>query len=287
MAQNRWTADEVHLLVEDYLDMLDGTLRGDRINKAEHYRALMGRLNGRTKGSVEMKYQNVSAVLVALDLDYLDGYVPLRNYERKILPDIVNSALAARPDLIALLKYEAARLPIPLAQEPFPQEITVVGAPKGAAAPRAPKRAPGTVITPPKEVAAVAQAEAANHELGRAGEEAVVEFERRRLHDLGQPDLSKKVRHVALDVGDGLGYDVASFDANGTPRLIEVKTTRRGAMTPFFLSPNEIAVSKRERDRFYLYRVFRFDIERSMYQLRGDLEKSCRLQPTAYRASVA
>lgn len=285
MPPTRWSADEVRELVADYLDMLDGTLRGDRVNKAMHNRALQARLSGRTRPSIEMKHQNVSAVLLAFDLDYLDGYVPLRNYERKILPEIVKEALTARPDLIELMRTEASRAPFEK-EALRDQSLRVVEPPQRATEKPAKKREPGTFITPPRDWAAVAEAEAKNRDLGRAGEDAVVDHEKRRLHDLGRPELSKRVRHVALD-GDGHGYDIASFEAKGTPRLIEVKTTPRAAMTRFHLTPNEVAVSKRELDRYYLYRVFRFGYDPSLFVLRGDLTKSCRLEATGYSAHVA
>ena len=287
MPPTRWSADEVRELVADYLGMLDATLRGDRVNKAEHWRALQSRLAGRTRPSIEMKHQNVSAVLLALDLDYLDGYVPLRNYERKILPEIVKEALAARPELIDLMRLEASRPPADERKRVGDHILREVEPPPRAAGRGGKKATPGTHITPARDWAAVAEAEARNRDLGRAGEEAVVEHERRRLHDLGCQELSRRVRHVAVEIGDGLGYDVASFEAKGTPRLIEVKTTRRAAMTPFYVSPNEVAVSQRELSRYYLYRVFRFEYEASLFVLRGDLARTCRLEATGYRAQVA
>lgn len=287
MTPTRWSPEEVRELVADYLDMLDGTLRGDRVNKAKHNRALQERLAGRTRPSIEMKHQNVSAVLLALDLDYLDGYVPLRNYERKVLPEIVKESLAARPELIELLRSEAARAPV-TARESFRDHgLREVAPPRRTHETPAREKSPVTTIVAPRDWAVVAEAEARNRELGLAGETAVVEHERRRLHDLGRPELSRQVRHVSVEIGDGLGYDVASFEAKGTPRLIEVKTTKRAAMTPFFVTPNELAVSKHEGARYCLYRVFRFEYEPTMFVLRGDLAKLCRLEATGYRAQVA
>lgn len=287
MASTRWSADEVRELVASYLDMLDGTLRGDRVNKAVHNRALQARLSGRTRPSIEMKHQNVSAVLLALDLDYLDGYVPLRNYERKILPEIVKELLTSRPDLIDLLRRESSRKPAASRESFRDHSLREVPAPLGRGDNPVGRRVPGGTIVAPREWAAVAEAEARNRELGRAGEEAVVEHERRRLHDLGRQDLSRQVRHVSAEIGDGLGYDVSSFDAKGTTRFIEVKTTRRAAMTPFYLSPNEVAVSTREKQRYHLYRVYRFEQDPSLFVLRGDLTRLCRLEATGYRAQVA
>jgi hypothetical protein len=49
--------------------------------------------------------------------------------------------------------------------------------------------------------------DAANRDLGRRGEEFVLEFERRRLHDAGQRQLVKRIEWTAHVRGDGAGYD--------------------------------------------------------------------------------
>ena len=44
--------------------------------------------------------------------------------------------------------------------------------------------------------------------------------------DAGRDDLAGKVEQVSETVGDGLGYDVLSFEAaNSSKKLVEVKTT--------------------------------------------------------------
>jgi Domain of unknown function (DUF3883) len=59
----------------------------------------------------------------------------------------------------------------------------------------------------------------------------VVALEQQQLRDTGHPDLAGRVRWVARDDGDGLGYDVLSFTGDGRERHIEVKTTALGAQT--------------------------------------------------------
>ena len=49
----------------------------------------------------------------------------------------------------------------------------------------------------------------------------------------GRGDSPTKSDHVAATQGDGLGYDVRSFDETGRDRFIEVKTTAWGKQTPF------------------------------------------------------
>jgi hypothetical protein len=79
-----------------------------------------------------------------------------------------------------------------------------------------------------------------NRTLGKAGEAFVVDVERRRLAESGQPDLARKVRWTAAEDGDGAGYDVLSFDRGGAERLIEVKTTNGSARTPILPEPQRV-----------------------------------------------
>jgi hypothetical protein len=107
--------------------------------------------------------------------------------------------------------------------------------------------------------------DAENRRLGRLGEEWVLDLERRRLQDdAKRPDLARRVEWVADTRGDGAGYDIASFEGDETPRLVEVKTTGLGKQFPFIVTSNEVRVSKRERSRYHLYRVFEFGREPKM-----------------------
>jgi len=127
--------------------------------------------------------------------------------------------------------------------------------------------------------------DAENRQLGRLGEEWVVDFERRRLHDEERrPDLAKRVEWIADTRGDGAGYDIASFNPDASPRLIEVKTTGLGKQFPFMVTANEVRVSAREPDGYHLYRVFEFATAPRLYVLHGSLSERCRLEATQYRA---
>ena len=83
-------------------------------------------------------------------------------------------------------------------------------------------------------------------------------IEHRHLWEAGARRLADWIEQVSRTQGDGLGYDIASFELDGVERLIEVKTTNFGAMTPFFASTREISVSEEQADHFRLYRVFKF-----------------------------
>jgi hypothetical protein len=127
--------------------------------------------------------------------------------------------------------------------------------------------------------------EARNRSLGLAGELLVMEFEARRLHEMGAKSLANRIEHISVTRGDGAGYDILSFDGDGRERFIEVKTTAYVAETPFFVSPNEIGFSSEQQDKFHLYRLFGFRKRPRMFALPGPIAASCALDPVSYRAT--
>jgi len=120
--------------------------------------------------------------------------------------------------------------------------------------------------------------------LGIQGEEFVAGLERRFLRDLGRVDLAERVRNVAAVDGDGAGYDVRSFEIDGSEKYIEVKTTNGGDRTPFVITENELFQSERLGQYFWLYRIFRFSRGPKLYRLQGPLTDKLWLKPTEYSA---
>ena len=88
-----WSRVEVEAAVEDYFKMLAMELRAEPFNKAEHNRLLQQKLNNRTRGSIERKHSNTSAILIELGYPYIDGYKPLGNYQ-SLLRFVVEDRLA-------------------------------------------------------------------------------------------------------------------------------------------------------------------------------------------------
>lgn len=278
-----WTEAEVAASVADYFDMLHKELLGEPINKTEHRERLKARLDGRSDGSVEYKHQNISAVLVGLALPYVAGYKPAANYQA-LLARGVGDYLAANPNFFdgledsALVDPPAAPAapedPTSLFEDP-PEPITI------------PETGKPWVTRRPRRTDFVRR-DAENRRLGRLGEEFVVELERARLRHEGRDDLAKRVDWVASTVGDGLGFDVLSFD-EGTDeeRLVEVKTTALGKYHPFYVTATEVRCSEDVPGKFVLYRVFDFSREARVYALHGSLQVTCLMTPTQYRANPA
>jgi hypothetical protein len=128
--------------------------------------------------------------------------------------------------------------------------------------------------------------DAQNRRLGAMGEGFVVRLERHRLLAAGRDDLAAKVLWAAKELGDGLGFDVLSFDdQDGSEKLIEVKTTGLGKEHPFYVTANEVRCSEDVGERFHLFRVFDFARSPRAYILAGPLGAGFTLEPTQYRAT--
>ncbi|PFA35456.1 hypothetical protein CN390_04315 [Bacillus cereus] len=125
-----------------------------------------------------------------------------------------------------------------------------------------------------------------NKKLGLAGEKLVYKYEIEYLTKNGRSDLADQVSHTSIIEGDGAGFDISSFDLDGNPKYIEVKTTSGGKGTPFMISANEVAFSSKKAEDFYIYRVFNYDQNTNtgdFYILQGDVSKNRLLVPTEYK----
>lgn len=276
MARNiDWTDEENSILVRAYLDMLRRELQGEAFVKADVNRQLQKDL-GRARGSVEFKLANVSAALRDLSFPFINGYKPYPNIQAS-LRDRVREEVLRSADLTEVA-FDAMTRRMPDVAE---GARWIEGAVPNA---ELPESAPGAHVGRWNFVAL----EAMNRDLGLAGERAVLLRERQSLRRLGESALADRVDHVSQSVGDGLGFDIRSFDADGTEKLIEVKTTRRGAHWPMFVSRNEVDVSAAEGEKYHLYRLHDFQPEMvRFYTLRGDLRKACQLAPETYKALPA
>lgn len=68
-----------------------------------------------------------------------------------------------------------------------------------------------------------------NRTLGLKGEEWVIRYEQQRLRDSGLSNLADQIEWTSQEKGDGTGYDIQSFNEDGSTRYIEVKTTNARA----------------------------------------------------------
>lgn len=277
-----WSQQEVAATVADYLDMLGHELRGEPFNKSEHNRRLQTLLNGRSAGAIEFKHQNISAILIEQGFPYIEGYKPRGNYQDLLRTEVL-ARLEADPRVIAAAEQlVTATVAVPTLRTSI--EGLIVPPPVPDRPDRVYERR--ALPMPPRLGINYLEREARNAALGAAGEEFVLGFEHRRLWEAGAKHLADRIEHSAKTRGDGLGYDILSFDPDGRERLIEVKTTAFGMMTPFFATAREVTVSSEHADTFQLYRLFRFRSDPKVFILAGSLRDTCTLDAVQYRASL-
>jgi hypothetical protein len=267
-----WTTDEVAVLVGSYFLMLAEERAGRDYNKSEYRRSVIAAI-GRKPGSIERKLQNVSAVLDEIGIPWIQGYKPLPHYQDTLVA-VVEQQLLRHPELFVA----AGAGPLRVRDD---NEILVASPPLLNSDPES---RPAVIRCLVGKFDPAAR-DARNRDLGRAGEEFVVGFERHRLEKAGRGDLAKDVRWVSDLDGDGYGYDVQSFETDGQQRLLEIKTTCGNERTPFWMTKRECDVAAEKGDIYRVRRVFHFRNEVKMFDIPPPLEARLLLNPATFMAA--
>ena len=268
-----WNDDELDAIVADYFSMLRAELSRQQYVKSHHSAVLMQQI-GRTHRSVEFKHQNISAVLEEMGLPWIIGYKPKRNYQASIF-GAIDRYLSSNEDIV----YH--QLP-PKMLAVADNGVTFVDAPKLEPQSHRPWQLDRLV----RKFDPV-ERDLRNRSLGRAGEEFVLEIERKKLEKYQRLDLLKKIRWISAEEGDGAGYDILSFEPDGRELLIEVKTTNGAARTPFFISENECQRAAASAESWRLYRVHLFAQNPHIFQITPPLNETLNLRPDTWRASFS
>lgn len=270
-----WTEAEDRLTVEAYFEMLASELKGDSYNKSAIRRSVLPHLNDRSHGSLELKNQNISAVLIQLGYPFIDGYKPRSNFQA-LHAETVEHYLKTRPNLIQLMVDYVTRteesptvdniLSIFDDQPPIPEKRSYSSVAESK------PRYNFTGIN-------FLEKEARNRHTGLSGEKLALEYERQRLIHFNKDHLARQIEHVSVEKGDGFGYDIHSYNTDGTDLYIEVKSTKLRKENPFFITQNEVRFSTEHRDNYSLYRVYLLTQSPRLFTLPGDITTHCQLSP--------
>ena len=267
-----WTDREVELVVGAYFEMWKSSLAGLRPVKLHKYRELSD-ITGRTEKSVERKFQNISAVLERLGLPWIPGLAPLRNFQNALIQAVEVQITGIWN---ADLTFESDTSGIAEPSILFPEMAPTIE---------------GPLVSRNTEMERVARKfdpalrDLRNRRTGHGGEEMVFRSEIARLSASGRADLAAKVKWVSQEEGDGAGYDIRSYETDGTERFYEVKTTVGHRRTPFFLSRNERDFAEEAPNQFRIFRLYEFGNSPRSFLISPPLDSSLILEPTAYRAS--
>lgn len=122
-----------------------------------------------------------------------------------------------------------------------------------------------------------------NKTVGTAGELLVLEYENARLKAQGSRLHAK---YVAETIGDGLGYDIISYDEEENEIHIEVKTTKTANVDNFYMSRREVEESLNPRYAYKIYRLYNFNEKTRTADLRiydgGITEEKYEMKPVSY-----
>lgn len=275
MAEN-WSEIEVELIIADYFSMLYDELAGKSINKSQHRKKLLPFLNNRSEGSIEFKHCNISASLIKAGRPYIKGYQPRYNYQKALLDRKISEYLLNHQS-IAEPQFELFAN----------QEIEIISQPKfdswlDVAPEKSLVEEPVEQYFTPVKVNYL-EKEQRNQSVGLSGEQLVINYEKWRLNKAGKIALADKIEWISKEKGDGAGYDILSRNNNGTDRYIEVKSTKLAKETPIFFSRTEYDFSKRSKENYWLYRVFNLRSTPKMFQLNGQFDEFCHIEPVSYK----
>lgn len=274
-----WTDAQNDAIVEDYFAMLADDIVGKPYSKAEHNRLLQVAID-RPRGSIEYKHQNISAVLKGLGEDWIPGYKPAFNFQASLV-DAVVRWLGQHSEWLAPVVRAGPYHALPAFSE---ASALWIGPP-----PTHRNLPPPVELEQMNSIARkydVAERDARNRALGRAGEERVLAHEHANLRAAGRTDLASKIRWTSHVEGDGAGYDIESFEPDGNRRLIEVKTTNGWERTPFHITRNELDIAEACREVWRLVRLWNFAREPRAFELRPPLDAHVSLMATSFQATL-
>lgn len=276
-----WNWLECELVVDLYFKMLHSQASGEKFVKTRLYSELVPKLNNRNIGAVENKCQNISAIMTEFGCPYVIGLKPRPKYQQQLLK-VVRSKLVGHGKLLESVIEESLVVPDEIQREIDWASVS------DTEIPHFDKNLKETQPTYVGRHTNYAQREFNNRTLGLRGEEFVLDFEKYRMRESERYDLVNDVEWSSKVRGDGLGYDIRSFNPiNDEELFIEVKTTNSGKYQPFFISDNEVSYSKDFSDQYTLYRVFQFRTDPKLFQLDGDIEKYVHLKSKNYIAKFS
>jgi hypothetical protein len=269
-------------IVADYFDMLTTELASGMYSKADHRNRMAKELGLKDPDLVDIAFQQVSAVMLALGMPVVDGFRPLGGYT-SALADAVYGHLENNPGVLDQLwiDADASKVNVPVELD----DSRMVLMPTPLAGDHDPADAPPFHPREPLDHDFRAR-EARDFALETAGQRFVLAYERSRLRETGYKDLVGKIEWAAADRGDARGFHVRSFDEAGESRYIIVKTTNFGARLPFMLRRTESAIGVEHGKHACIYRVFSFSRGARLFVLPGPFDAKLHTLPLDYCAML-
>lgn len=125
----------------------------------------------------------------------------------------------------------------------------------------------------------------ANLDVGELGEREVFEYEKKRLAEFG--NLQRQIQWQSKK-SDAIGYDILSFEKDGTPRQIEVKSTTDKVSNKFsFIMTENERQHALSLSNYWIYRVFDVKKQPIIYKIKNPLKDNlAEIIPVKYQVNV-
>ncbi len=94
--------------------------------------------------------------------------------------------------------------------------------------------------------------------------------------------------HSVKKVPDFKGFDILSYDKDKNEIYIEVKTTKAGSETPFYISENEFYFLSNNLEKYMIYRICNYNDEHNTGDIFiiKDVENQILKEPINYRVYI-
>lgn len=121
-----------------------------------------------------------------------------------------------------------------------------------------------------------------NDAVGQIGEEFALRYENWRLRN--NEELRSAIDHVSKR-DDTAGYDIRSYEPDGSNRYLEVKSTLGAAETQFFLSDAELKKAEELGSSYVILRVFNLSGDPKCIEIRYPFDEVIDLRASTYTAT--
>jgi len=125
-----------------------------------------------------------------------------------------------------------------------------------------------------------------NKLIGDIGEAVVFKKEKKILTHLGKTKLAKQVKNVGKE---NRGYDILSFEKDGSEKYIEVKSTMSPSNSEFYITKNEVDYME-DKENSWLYTVANVNLKTKTGKIQKrmrykDLKKDYKFTPVVFKVS--
>ena len=258
-----WTDEENHILVKHYVKMMRKQRAGEVFDKTEFTEQiahlLPQRYSDRLRGKGQQfrrKLCDISGAVKALGEQPVDGIAPGWRFQASLLDIVAHHLKKNRHELDTALEERMKKERKELEER---EERVREGAADDSAIIEIadPRLGMSKEEIEMRERIAEEYEVVDNKKVGDYGERIGLHRERFMLREAGRPDLAERVIWTAKQGPLKAGYDIESFNPDGSPRLIEVKSTIGHGTLPFSITGNEMdTMHEKARSGWCLLRIY-------------------------------